>query len=666
MMSTALLAALVVTPIGILLLWANPGRRVNRAVFASSLTVAAWLVCKHLAATRDEYGLFWLRCSHAIGGLAPLSLWIVKEGINDTFRPRSLHWLRGSMGWLLSAVLLFALPFSELFIPSSSTEAERLRGIGFYAYYAGVVTLYGRLFYDSITAVKKASGVRKMELQVWLCGGCIVAVAIYILIGLGYWSGSPVYRALQPIAVLLFYAGTAYAITSHRIFDARQIILLVTEKVALVSAAGSAAYAGSWILALNPSDPLTFLFTTLIALTTAGLLHRWLGRQFRFLPKGDEARQAAFAAAQRETRTDKLENAFRSLLASWGQTEHALIIYGTRSTLLGGGLQLDMDGELVATMRTLRWATPERIARERATPARSTVGQFLNENQLGLLVFEEGAALTVLLGVAIGASRRPYTYPEVRQLLEFAAIMQAALERTHYSGKAQQAEQLATVGLMGASLAHEIRNPLVSIKTFIQLLPNHYQDPKFRNKFFRLISDEVGRIDQLTEQLLDLATPRAYAAEEIDLHPLLASSIELVAAKASHRKIEMVTELRASPDRAFTDASAAKQVMLNLLFNAIQAVEQSEKTDKWVKVSTRNVQSGIELVIADNGPGIAPEIRPKLFQPFQTTKSTGFGLGLAICSDILANLAATISIDPSEPGKGAIFRVTFPCRPTSS
>jgi signal transduction histidine kinase len=90
--------------------------------------------------------------------------------------------------------------------------------------------------------------------------------------------------------------------------------------------------------------------------------------------------------------------------------------------------------------------------------------------------------------------------------------MESALERAHFSAKVQHAEQLATVGLLGASLAHEIRNPLVSIKTFVQLLPTHYQDARFREKFFHLIGSEVTRIDQLTEQLLDLASPRTYAA----------------------------------------------------------------------------------------------------------------------------------------------------------
>jgi signal transduction histidine kinase len=250
-------------------------------------------------------------------------------------------------------------------------------------------------------------------------------------------------------------------------------------------------------------------------------------------------------------------------------------------------------------------------------------------------------------------------------LVELASIIESALERAHYSIKAQHAEQLATVGLLGASLAHEIRNPLVSIKTFVQLLPNHHQDPAFRAKFFSLISEEVSRIDRLTEQLLDLASPRAYVAEMIELHPVLRASLDLVTVKAVDKRIQFITDFHASPDRALTDPSAAKQVLLNLCFNAIQAVE-TRTGERWVKVTTGNVPDGVEMVVEDSGPGIAPEIRARLFQPFQSTKSSGFGLGLAICSDILSGINATISVDPSLPGRGATFRVTFPCPVLSS
>jgi signal transduction histidine kinase len=244
--------------------------------------------------------------------------------------------------------------------------------------------------------------------------------------------------------------------------------------------------------------------------------------------------------------------------------------------------------------------------------------------------------------------------------------MEGALERAHFAAKVQHAEQLATVGLLGATFAHEIRNPLVSIKTFVQLLPTHHADPAFREKFFRLIGDEVARMDQLTEQLLDMASPRSYVSALMDLHPVVRESIELVAPKAQNRQINLELNLAATPDRVFTDASAAKQVLLNLCFNAIQAAESHENASRWVRIATRNTPVGVEVAVADSGPGITPEMRPRLFQPFQTTKSTGFGLGLAICSDILANLDASITVDPPVPGQGATFRVVFPCQPLSS
>jgi len=141
---------------------------------------------------------------------------------------------------------------------------------------------------------------------------------------------------------------------------------------------------------------------------------------------------------------------------------------------------------------------------------------------------------------------------------------------------------------------------------------------------------------------------------------VLRASLELVAAKASDKHIAFLTEFEATPDRVMTDPSAAKQVLLNLCFNAIQAVEK-HSGDRWVRVSTKNLPSGIEMIVADSGPGISEEIRPRLFQPFQSTKSSGFGLGLAICRDILAGLDATINVDANVAGRGAVFRVVFPC-----
>lgn len=666
MISTAPLASLVVAAVGLLLLWANPKRKVNRSVFASSAIVSAWLEFSHLATTSSDHGITWLRCTYAVGALAPVSLWMVKESIVGTFQPRKREWIKKNVHWFVTALILGVIPFTESFIPYHSSETQRLRGLGFDFYYIGVVALYIRLLTEALGKMKSLSGAKRIELQVWLCGGCVVAAVIYGLIAFGEVTQDPVYRKLQPLAVLVFYAGTAYAITSHRIFDARQIILLGAEKITLIVVITIIAYFANNLLVNAFSELPALLLTVALVLATASPLNAWLDLKFQFLPQGGAARQAAFATAQRETRAENMETSFRALLKRWGQTEEAFIIYGTGGSLAGSGIKLDNDTGLIDVMKRMRWVTPERLARERSTHERKVVSDLLNEKALGVLVVEEGPALTVLVGLGVGASRRPYTYPQVTQLMELASIIQGALERAHFSAKAQHTEQLATVGLLGASLAHEIRNPLVSIKTFVQLLPTHHQDPAFREKFFRLIGDEVSRIDQLTEQLLDLSAPRVYSAQSIELHPLLLASVELVAAKAAHKNVNFVTDFAAYPDIAFTDPSAAKQVMLNLCFNAIQAVDGHSTSDRWVRVATRNTPAGIEMAVADSGPGISPEIRPRLFQPFQTTKSNGFGLGLAICSDILANLEAGITVDPPLQGAGATFRVTFPCRPLSS
>ena len=666
LMTPALFASIVVLAIGALILWSNPTRMVNRAVLGCSLAISLWLACLHLAiAAPVPEKRFWIRLTNSTGALIPLSFWLVKESIVGGLHFNRLAWVGRNAVWLLGPLLLAILPATDLFMMVNE-EGMRIRGGGYRWYFVGLIGLYLALFQITLKNLRTLTGGRRLELQVWLLGGCSAAIAVYLLIGLSELTGDSLYRRLQPLAALAFYAGTAFAITTNRIFDARQILLVLAEKVVLVASVAAVAYYLEHFISMAITEPFAFLATTVLALWFAAALNRKLDKVFRFYPQDFAVREAVFSAARRESRVPDLERAFLSVLKGWGQTDSGLILTGGKEGLRGGGLELANDSRVMAGMRQLKWATPERLARERPTPEKIAVAEFLSAHKLGALLIGEGPTLSVLAGVGVPASRRPFTYPQVAQLTDVVSIMESAFERAHFSVKAQHAEQLATVGLLGASLAHEIRNPLVSIKTFVQLLPKHHQDPAFREKFFKLIGDEVGRIDQLTEQLLDLASPRTYVADRVELHPVLRASLDLVAAKAMDKDIQFFTELNAAPDEVFTDASAAKQVMLNLCFNAIQAVESSRGGERWVRIATRNTAGGVEMLVADSGPGISPDILPKLFQPFQTTKSSGFGLGLAICRDILVNLNASITVDPTEPGRGATFRVIFPCQPSSS
>ncbi|MEO7599732.1 MAG: ATP-binding protein [Opitutus sp.] len=654
-----LVAAIAAACVGFAAFWSNPYRGMNRAFFSGSLHVTAWLISLHLALTVDD-GLPWLRVSCAVGGWMPIHILVVQETIAARLGDTIHDWITRHKIWLTLSAFLGITPLSGAFIPSYSTAENRIHGWGYYAYIVLNLMLYGYLVRDALRRLKSLTGVKRLELQVWLGGGCVIGLTIFTLMALNAVTRDPVFVRLQPVLILVFYALTAFAITTHRIFDARQILLIALEKFVLIITIAFAAYVLDLGLGSVLPEPFGFVATTAVSLWLAVSLNGALNRIFRFYPEATAARQAAFAVARRESRVDSLEKAFSDILKGWGHTERAVIISGAKGLLKGGDVEVAEDSAAVRALRQLRWATPERLMRERSSPERRALASLLDQHGLGAVVIGEGPTLTALVGVGTVASRRPFTYPQITQLLELASIIGGALERAHFSVKAQHAEQLATVGLLGASLAHEIRNPLVTIKTFVQLLPKHYGDPVFRDKFFVLIGDEVTRIDRLTEQLLDLASPRAYSAEALELHPVLRSSLELVTAKAEDKQIAFLVEYQAASDRVLTDGSAVKQVLLNLCFNAIQAVEKHDG-ERWVKVSTRNVPKGLEMTITDSGPGISEDIRPRLFQPFQSTKSSGFGLGLAICRDILAGLDATISVDPKVDGSGACFRVVFPC-----
>ena len=293
--------------------------------------------------------------------------------------------------------------------------------------------------------------------------------------------------------------------------------------------------------------------------------------------------------------------------------------------------------------------------------------QFLTEYNLGVVVTAPrgSPSPSLLLALGVKTNQRPFTYPEVQQVQEMAEFMDNILARSRLSLQARQSEQLATIGLIGASLAHEIRNPLVSIKTFSHLLPSRFDDPEFRRRFALLIPAEVDRIDSLTQQLLDLSNPRRHQMELVSLHGIMQETTDLMLTRANEARVIIGAELHAAADTIWADAGAIRQVLINLLINAFQAMEGQDGARR-VQLRSRNSPNGsVILEVSDNGPGIPPERRTRLFHPFVSTKTKGMGLGLAVCADILHEHRATIIV-PDIGKPGATFRITFPCPPPSS
>ncbi len=658
---SALLAIAATVIVGIVSLWANPRRNINQRFFLVSLHVSIWLMLLYVAVS-SEGSASWLRLTAAVGAAICVPIWLLKEAIlheDESFR----HVLVRGKYWILAVCALAVLCYTRFFIPPESTATVPVFGAGYYAFISGIVCLYLILSSEAIIQVREQTGISRLELQIFLLGGSASAVAILMLMTLRTLLGFPWLIRLQPLVIIALYTTVVIAITTHRIFDARQLVLFCARRLTLIALFATTFYFLTLGLGYLLPVPLAFFVATGIALGLSGWIGRYLEIMFSPYRRDTSARQAAYAAARRENRPEVLERIFLTILKGWSHSDNALILSGSQDRLEGSGLSVDRNTSELKLLRTLGWVTPERLVRERWSPERSKLRDFLSAHKLGAAVIDEGPLLTLVVGVGVDVSRQPVTYPQITQLVELTSIIEGALTRAQLSAKAQRAEQLATVGLLGASFAHEIRNPLVSIKTFAQLLPDHYEEPAFRSKFFRLIGDEVNRIDTLMQQLLDLAAPRSYTSDAVELHAVLRSSLELASGLADDKGVRIITELNATPDKVLTDPSAAKQVLLNLCFNAINATEEMPRA-RWIKIVTRNVPNAVEMTVTDSGPGIAPEIRTKLFQPFQTTKSSGFGLGLAICSDILAGLGTPISVDPAVDGEGATFRVTFPCPPS--
>ena len=238
----------------------------------------------------------------------------------------------------------------------------------------------------------------------------------------------------------------------------------------------------------------------------------------------------------------------------------------------------------------------------------------------------------------------------------------------------RRSDRLASLGTLAAGMAHEIKNPLVSLKTFVQLLPERYDDLEFRQTFVPLLAGEVKRIDTVVTQLLNFARPSKPQLVPMSLHETLAASIQLVAQRAKAKGLVIARHLDVPHDRVLGDSRLLGQVFVNLLLNAVDATERAGSLTIVTRAASRpseawrigqDAEEWIETQVIDTGTGISPADLPRIFDPFFTTKSNGTGLGLSVAHGIIWDHNGCIDAS-STPGDGTVFRVVLPLLARSS
>jgi len=224
-------------------------------------------------------------------------------------------------------------------------------------------------------------------------------------------------------------------------------------------------------------------------------------------------------------------------------------------------------------------------------------------------------------------------------------------------------ERLATIGQLAAQVAHEVKNPLSSIKSIVQVMREEPAAASY-HRDFGLIVNEIDRLNRTVSQLLAFSRPSRADARPVPIGELLDSTIAFSAAEAGDRQVTLAVEAPAFHNGQNLSlegarAGALREALSNLVLNAVQACAAGGN----VKVRITSSATDLTLEVEDNGPGIPPEAQVKVFEPFFSTKSRGTGLGLAIVQRRLAEIGGRLELtSPVADGHGTLFRIVLPIR----
>jgi len=240
--------------------------------------------------------------------------------------------------------------------------------------------------------------------------------------------------------------------------------------------------------------------------------------------------------------------------------------------------------------------------------------------------------------------------------LGYIILFRDLTEIQHLRKEIDRSKRLASIGRLAAGVAHEIRNPLSSIKGFATYFRERYSEIPEDQKTADIMVQEVDRLNRVIGQLLEFARPMNIQLKSVSLEAFIKRSIKMVEGQAINKGIKIVTNLSSELDDAFIDPDRINQVFLNLYLNAIEAMEDGETLS--VTLAPYG-EKRVKIEISDTGRGIAKKDVEKIFDPYFTTKPSGTGLGLAIVHRIIEAHKGEIGVQ-SGLGRGTTVTVILP------
>ena len=298
------------------------------------------------------------------------------------------------------------------------------------------------------------------------------------------------------------------------------------------------------------------------------------------------------------------------------------------------------------------------LSLEETLGERHPLSQMLNEtltNEKGIFHLElelkrEGESLWLTASTSVLADGE-------EKKIGALAVFQDITEIKDLEEKLRQADRLAALGTLSAGLAHEIKNPLSAIKTFVQLLPQKLENPSFREKFNITVPREIDRINQLVEDLLELTRRRIRPLVNLDINHLILQIIDLHGEEMKKRNIVFEDHLGGTLPAVNGDSDKLYRAFSNIVINAIQAMPNGGSL--FISSELDQDSSILKLTFRDTGIGMDEQTTKNLFNPFFTTKDKGVGLGMALTRKIIEDHRGTIEV-MSEKGIGTTFVLRLP------
>ena len=670
------------------LLWMAPPSRQRSSAALLTANAMLWLAGELAVrvSPNEHVALISIRLTYGVIGLIPLTVDRLVSSLSD---PTATRWRPGVAPLALALGTLILLP-TPLLIAGATRDPSGFHRVSGPLFTAFALLLFGGLLSDVRLAVRGArfatNPLHRVRCQYLLVGFVTAVILGFVDLGVLQPLGIRSHRMfIAPLEVTFAMATVIYPMIHSRLLDVptalrRSLIFAALLATLLIPCLGLSLLAEQLMtgtISLGPSIVTAALFGI------AGFVFPRLRvsaeetlEQALFGARADERR--LLLASSREVTSvldlSTLASVTGTTLKRAFATDAILWLRQGEKLVALNRLDCDLSAEQAAEV--LGWAESANeplVLSEVSSGISRGMAELRDrgvELAFALRVKDRTVGMLTVAGRGDGAM---YTDDDLALVVTLANQVAIALENARLYEELREsreqvnrASRLSSVGMLAAGIAHEIRNPLVAVRTFLELFPQRKNDEEFCTTFQQLSLKEVDRITRLITELLTFARTHERTLAPVDVGEVVQHVAALLQPEAGKRTVNLMLSCGRDVPAVEGDASQLQQVILNLVLNAIEASPAGGTVTILVQSGrTLRGEPHVRIEVADEGPGVLREHREAIFTPFFTTKDTGTGLGLAVAHQLVVEHGGTLSVT-SPPSGGSTFAVTLPTAAAAS